>query len=456
MRLIQEIPESFWSLFRSPNRSIYIEALLQINEEYQYNNYFLSKEVCVQIISNYVAIKQIEMKEEEQESEIEKLEPMATRILNWLIKTQWLKRLEDYASGITNIIIPDYASVFLEAFERLEQEDDNDTDVYIQSIYGILFSYINDGRSNDSMLKTAMINTRKLNKVLQNMLHNMDKFFASLLEKDSYGELLKEHLTGYVEEIVEKKYHILKTSDNFYQYKSHIQYWLNEISKQKIDQLEKLLFKTDTKEVEGRRKKLEEVLGYIESMQRGFEAIEYRITNMDKEHVKYVRATVTRLNYLLNEDSNMKGMVIRLLQHLSEEETEETVQQVSNCMRFTKLTVASSNLFYRRRVNKNRFNAELEQKEVAEELSKEDVLRFNKMKKRYSKGQIEDFIESFMEGGLAVITSQMIQKEEDFEKLILAYDLAIQRGSKFTVADKGNMIENEKYKFPELEFTLKQ
>ena len=29
------------------------------------------------------------------------------------------------------------------------------------------------------------------------------------------GDLLKEHLDGYVEEIVRKKYHILKTSDNF-------------------------------------------------------------------------------------------------------------------------------------------------------------------------------------------------------------------------------------------------
>ena len=30
-----EIPDSFWGLFRSRNRQIYIDALLKINEEYQ-------------------------------------------------------------------------------------------------------------------------------------------------------------------------------------------------------------------------------------------------------------------------------------------------------------------------------------------------------------------------------------------------------------------------------------
>ena len=42
------------------------------------------------------------------------------------------------------------------------------------------------------------------------------------MDQESYGELLREHLDGYVEEIVKKKYHILKTSDNFYIYKMDI------------------------------------------------------------------------------------------------------------------------------------------------------------------------------------------------------------------------------------------
>ena len=110
----------------------------------------------------------------------------------------------------TNIVIPDYAAVFIEAFERLTSEELEETELYIQNVYATLFSFQNNSRVNLNMLRTALINTRKLNKALQDMLHNMDKFFERLLDQESYGELLREHLDGYVEEIVKKKYHILK------------------------------------------------------------------------------------------------------------------------------------------------------------------------------------------------------------------------------------------------------
>ena len=52
MQLRFEIPDKFWGLFRSVNREAYMEALLNINEEYQYSNYFLTREVCIQVLSD--------------------------------------------------------------------------------------------------------------------------------------------------------------------------------------------------------------------------------------------------------------------------------------------------------------------------------------------------------------------------------------------------------------------
>ena len=57
MKLIQEIPDRFWSLFRSVNRSAYIDALLKISEEYEYSNYFLSREMCIQLLSEHFAAR---------------------------------------------------------------------------------------------------------------------------------------------------------------------------------------------------------------------------------------------------------------------------------------------------------------------------------------------------------------------------------------------------------------
>ena len=221
-----EIPDAFWGLFRSGNRQIYIEALLQINEEYQYSNYYLSREVCVRTLSDYFARRKVELTKEEGEDDFDLLEPQSIRILNWLLRTGWLRKVDDYREMTVNIVIPDYAAVFVDAFLRLAGEEEDETQVYIQNIYGLVFAFFNDPRANLSLLKTAVVNTRRLNKSLQDMLHNMDRFFGDLLEQHSYGDVLEEHLRGYVEEIVEKKYHILKTSDNFYLYKTDIKRWI--------------------------------------------------------------------------------------------------------------------------------------------------------------------------------------------------------------------------------------
>ena len=229
MQLRYEIPDSFWSLFRSVNREIYIDALLSINEEYEYSNYYLTREICIQVLSDMNSRKRYELQREESDTDFDMLETPASRILSWLLKTSWLKKIEDYNTLVTNIVIPDYAAVMIDAFERLDSDDLEETDIYIQNVYATLFSFRNDPRVSLSMLRTALVNTRRLNKALQDMLHNMDKFFGRLLEQESYGALLKEHLDGYVEEIVRKKYHILKTSDNFYIYKMDIKKCIHEM-----------------------------------------------------------------------------------------------------------------------------------------------------------------------------------------------------------------------------------
>lgn len=66
--------------------------------------------------------------------------------------------------------------------------------------------------------------------------------------------------------------------------------------------------------------------------------------NMDTEHTKYIRATVTRLNYLLNQDDNMKGLVIQVLNELSgssDEELEQKLTLTASKMNFSQFTVIS-------------------------------------------------------------------------------------------------------------------
>lgn len=437
MQFQYEIPDSFWSLFRSINRETYIEALLRISEEYEYNNYFLSREVCIQVLSDLYTQKRITLEQEELESELDILETPANRILNWLVRTQWLKKLDDYATLATNIVIPDYAAVFIDAFDRIVNEQMEETEIYIQNVYATLTSFKNDKRANISMLRTAMINTKRLNKALQDMLHNMDKFFGRLLNQTFYGDLLSEHLEGYVEEVVKKKYHILKTSDNFYIYKMDIKTCLQDMREHEL------------------WNEQEEIMDLLDLIERGFDDIEHRIANMDKEHSKYIRATVRRLNYLLSDEKNMQGLVIQLLNKIAEEDSEEKLQQISEKMNFSSLNVLSESSLYKRRKRKNFIN-EMEPDKKVEELSREDVLKMNKLHNRYSKKQIEDFIEDHMKEGVMRVEDLSIMEDETFEKLILAYDYSTRKNSRYqAILGENEVIHMGKYKYPGLIFISK-
>lgn len=454
MKRKQEIPESFWRLFRSGNREIYIEALLRINEEYQYNNYFLSWEVCIQVLSNYFSGRRIAMLREEEADWEDSLEPPSTQVLKWLVKNGWLKKLEDYAQGITNVVIPEYAAVMIEAFEKLEQEQGQDADVYIQSIYAILFSYRNDSRRDISLLQSAVVNTRELNRALQNMLHNMDRFFASLLDQDSYGDLLKEHLNVYVEEVVRKKYHILKTSDNFYLYKMEIRKWLKEIEDEENRRLLLLEDGSDGEEKDHQFLAGRLVLDKTEEISRGFRDIERRIFFMDQEHTKYVRATVTRLNYLLNEDRDMLGLMVQLLNRIAEgDETEQRIRQTALRMNLSDIQVLSGESLYKRRKPRADFAGSLKPDEEVRELERREVLRLNKIQNRYSRREIQEFVLSRMENGYYRVDQDTVQDEEAFEKLILAYDDAMRRDSPFTVLEEEEgRIRQNGYVYPKLTF----
>ncbi len=467
MKFTYEIPASFWGLFRSVNREIYIEALLTIQDEYQYNNYFLSREACIQMLADMCARRRYQMEREELETEEEALESIPRRILNWLVRTKWLRKTEDYSTMTTNIIIPDYAAIFIDAFEQLASEPMDDTNIYIQNVYATLYSFQNDKKQNTAMLKTALVNTKKLNKVLQDMLHNMDKFFGRLLERDTYEGLLEEHLEGYVDEVVRKKYHILKTSDNFYIYKMDIKRclkelrendtWIEEIRRKEAAEKQLSL---GTKEEAGyfRSRRSDDVLDLLDQIERGFEDIEHRIANMDKEHSKYVRATVNRLNYLLSEESDRKGLLIQLLNQLGDREeendSEEKLLEVARHMNLSSFEVLSENPLFRRR-RRRKFTDELKPQEAEEELSKEEILKINRIMHRFSKEEITDFLEDHMTDGICRSSEMKLTKDEEFEKLILAYDLAMRKNSPFEVMVEDYEIEDGRYSYPSMTFVKK-
>ena len=69
------------------------------------------------------------------------------------------------------------------------------------------------------------------------------------------------------------------------------------------------------------------------------------------------------------------------------------------------------------------------------------------------KKQIEEFIEEHIEKDVLDTEKLSLTSEEDFEKLILAYDLSTRKNSKYkTLEEDAETIEKNGYRYPALKF----
>ena len=150
----------------------------------------------------------------------------------------------------------------------------------------------------------------------------------------------------------------------------------------------------------------------------------------------------------------MKGLVIQLLNRLSkEDDPEEMLKEVGERMNLSQMTILSEKSLYKRKRPRVKFSENLGAEAEEEELSGQDILNLNKLKARYSKGEIEEFIGTRMMNGRMEVTENTVTNDEEFDKLILAYDYSTRRKSLYQVENQdARLIDNGTYRYPALVF----
>lgn len=484
MEFRERLPERFFGLFQSQNRYLYIESLLLIYDEYLYNDYFLTRDTCIRLLSDHFARRIVDVSAdriEGEEAEDEEREPAAARILNRLLYFNWLRKVEDYSNFRTNIVLPEYASMFLDVFVKLSHPEENEAETGIQNIYANVYSFCHDCRAGIELLRTARVNISKLNRSLQSLLHNMDEFFEKLLAQETYEGLLTEHLEYFVEDAVNRKYGMLKTGDNFYIYKNDIKVLLQEVAQDRgrLLALEERAAEGAAKAGQGRAEVEQEFYALLAECERGMNRMESRIAHIDAEYSRYVQATVSRLEYLLNRDDNTRGLIVELLRRIGDMDggreaggegyeaggipgsgkrrRDEQIAAAAGLLELSDLSLLSQDSFYQRRARKS-FEETVAEEERPPELSRGEVLAMNRIAQQYGTEEIEGFVSRHMEKDTFSTEDLRVESEEDFKLLILAYDYALRKNSPFGViaADTAPLLlQNGKYAYPSLTFYKK-
>ena len=126
---------------------------------------------------------------------------------------------------------------------------------------------------------------------------------------------------------------------------------------------------------------------------------------------------MTRLNYLLNGENDTKGLIVQLLNLMSAAESDrraEMIKAAGTKLNLSHLEILSEKSLYKRRRSRRDFISRMEAERETEDLGREEVLKMNRIQVKYSRAEIEEFIQSHMVGDVMDAGKLEDMSEDDF------------------------------------------
>lgn len=315
MNLFNIIPENFFSVLVSKHKDIYLEALFVIRKAYKQQTFIRKADLISMLIAS-LEDRMLYIEDEEEETPEDKnLSTMAHFILRKLESTGWVQQefmtnsFEDY------INLNSYAIKVLNLLYELANEGTKEHNQYVYSTYATLKT-ANESRDDYiyNALFTAYKNTEKLMDELKELLSNIRRYHQGLFNKNEVSEVLKEHLDKFKQLISDKIIYPIKTFDSIPRYKSPILLIVKDwiIDDAIVDKLLKSAMKR--KQYPSEEQAKEEIISMLNSIIEVYENIDKILTEIDRKNSRYIKASVEKIQYLLNTDRSIKGKIIELFQ----------------------------------------------------------------------------------------------------------------------------------------------
>lgn len=314
MKLFDIIPDKFFSILASTNKEIYSDCLFILYSELKNNTSFgVDREIVIQTLVDYFegATDKDLFYEEEESAKTSR--DKANLVIRRLNECGWVD-IETTTSYKQIVNFTDFSIPFLDTMDKLINNEKLEYQGYVYAIYSILFG--NENIQYNVMLEQISDNTNRLMTGLKTLNSNIKKYIERITLQRSTEEIMKLHFEGYTQDIIDKGYHRLKTSDNVSKFRPKI-----------IEKLEG--FKRDKEFIASvckqniemeKHKNLEEAhedaLNKLNTIVYAFENMDIIINEIDRKNSQYIRASLTRVKYLLNSSRDLSGQVNEIFKYV--------------------------------------------------------------------------------------------------------------------------------------------
>jgi len=321
LKLFEIVPQKFFSILASIKKENYSDCLFVLYRVISTNTSFgVDREIVVQALTDYFeGLEEKNIFQEEDES-VKTSREEANFIIRKLEECGWIG-IETTTSYHQFINFTDYAVAILETLDKLMKNERLEYQGYVYTIYSILFN--SENTQHNIMLDQVFENTNKLINGLKTLNANIKKYIEEITKTKTAEEIMKLHFEGYAQDIIDKGYHRLKTSDNVSKFRPRIIDKLEEIKRNK--ELIQIICRQNIQmeKYPNAETANDGVHAQLNHIINSFYNMDQIIHEIDRKNAQYIRSSLTRVKYLLNSSKDLGGQITEILKYMVKKAEED-------------------------------------------------------------------------------------------------------------------------------------
>ena len=446
------IDEHFFVPLASPNKLVYWECICKLFSVMDHQLSFgVERDVLVEELQYYFEQTQAaELAEEEVEGK------SARDKANWM-----LRKLENYGwidietdkSYVQRVNFKEYAVKVIRTLLEIAEGKQIEYQGYIYTIY----SLVRSTTDNPGIVLLSIVeNTDMLITGLKNLSSSIKHYIDELTRYKTPAEIMNVLFNDYIENIVDKAYHRLLTSDNVSKFRPEIIERLESKSRSKayVDKASEEL--AGIREI-SKEEAEELVYHYIHQVVDAFQNMDEILSEINRKNTQYQRAAINRAKFYLIGGEDVRGQLKEILSGMNEEINRDTmdlngiyrIEFMDEIIRIYSSAVVDEKSFYTPIEGKKIF-------EPATILEEEPDLEFRneKMRKMLEKlarvlnpEKVNDYVEKQLGDRQDMLASELpLGNTDDFVKMIYIRLYGQRKNMKYSIAVK-EMKEKDGYRF---------
>lgn len=311
--MFQVISENFFVPLASPNKMIYWECLVKLFSVMNHQLSFgVERDILVQELQYYFEQEQA-VSIEEEGFDGKNSRDQANWMLRRLEYYGWIE-IETDKSYVQRAGFKEYAVKIIKTLLEIEEGKQIEYQGYIYTIYSLV-------RSNTDnpgiVLLSILENTDMLITGLKNLNSGIKRYIDELTKYKTPAEIMDVLFNDYIENIVDKAYHRLLTSDNVSKFRPEIVERLESKSRSK-SYIEKAGAELASIREISIEQAEELVYQYIHEIIDAFRNMDDILEEINQKNTQYQKAAINRAKFYLIGGEDVRGQLKEILSELNE------------------------------------------------------------------------------------------------------------------------------------------